>query len=534
MDTIAPANASPSLRVLLVEDSTDDAQLLSLELLDQGYAASILRVDTLEALVTALDDGPWDVVLCDHRLPGMDALSALGVVQSRGLDIPFIIVSNVITERSAIEVMRAGAHDFLFKHSLGKLSAIIERETREAELRRERRRMQQQLLLADRLTSVGMLAAGVAHEINNPLSYVVGNLEFAQTRLTAGQPLESSELCEVVQALAQAREGSERIGYITRDLKVFCRSGAHETSGAVNVRRVMESSISIAWNEIRHRARLQRSFDRVPSVRGNENRLGQVFLNLLVNAAQALPDDRLEENEIAIAIRYDQDKVVIEVRDTGSGMTAEQQGRIFEPFFTTKAAGEGSGIGLSICRSIVGEMGGEIACESLVGHGTTFRVVLPAHEPAALSLHPPRLEAPHVPRARILVIDDEPALCAVVRRLLKHQHEVVGYVEASAALGALESDGAFDVIICDMMMPRMSGIEFFAKLRQQNPDLTSRVVFMTGGAFNAPAQQFLRTAANPILEKPFETRALQLAIAQVLDANAVSGTWLTGAIERAV
>lgn len=534
MDTITPSSASPSLRVLLIEDSPDDAELLSLELLDQGFAATVERVETHEQLLSALDRGPWDVVLCDYRLPEMDALSALGVVQARGIDLPFIIVSNVITERSAVEIMRAGAHDFLYKHSLGKIGAIIERETREAELRRERRRMQQQLLLADRLTSLGMLAAGVAHEINNPLAYVVGNLEFALGRLGDGHVPDAAEVAELRQALEHAHEGAARLGHISRDLKVFCRSGAEETSGPVNVRRVMESSISIAWNQIRHRARLTRNFERVRSVIGNDSRLGQVFLNLLINAAQALPDDRVEENEIAVAIHGQEGKVVIEVRDTGAGMTPEQRARVFEPFFTTKPRGEGSGIGLSICCSIVAEMGGEITCESELGRGTVFRVQLPEHEGAALSTSYPQREVPVLPRARILVIDDEPALCAVVRRLLRSEHDVVGYLDAREALAALQQDDSYGAIVCDIMMPKMSGIDFFTQLRSRRPDLASRVVFMTGGAFNGPARQFLRTVTNPVLEKPFETRALHLAIAQVLEVNTISGTWLTSQVDEAL
>ena len=197
-----------------------------------------------------------------------------------------------------------------------------------------------------------------------------------------------------MQSLAQAREGSDRIGHITRDLKVLCRSGAEEVKGAVHVRRVMESSISIACNQIRHRARLTRSFDRVPAISGNDNRLGQVFLNLLVNAAQALPDDRADENEIAIAIRSEAGNVVVEMRDAGSGMSEEQQARAFEPFFTTKPRGLGSGIGLSICRSIVNDMGGEISCKSRLGQGTTFRVSLPASTAAAFTSRPPRQEVP--------------------------------------------------------------------------------------------------------------------------------------------
>jgi CheY-like chemotaxis protein len=277
----------------------------------------------------------------------------------------------------------------------------------------------------------------------------------------------------------------------------------------------MESSISIAWNQIRHRARLERNFERVPNVAGNENRLGQVFLNLLVNAAQALPEQGAEKNEIAVAIRLEGSKVVIEVRDSGSGMSEEQQARIFEPFFTTKPSGVGSGIGLSICRSIVSDMGGDIDCESRVGQGTTFRVRLPASG-AVLTTTPPRAELPILRRSRILVLDDEPALCVVIRRLLRHDHEVTGYSDAWEVLGALERDAAYDVIICDIMMPNLSGIDFFVRLREQHPELAAKVVFMTGGVFDARAQQFLRSLPNPQLEKPFESRALHRVLGAIL------------------
>jgi signal transduction histidine kinase len=531
MDTIKPANASPSLRVLLVEDSADDAELLGFELADQGYSAELTRVDTPRALDEALDTTRWDVVLCDHRLPSMDALSALSSVQARGLDLPFIIISSVISESSAVDVMRAGAHDFLFKHRLGRLGAVIERELRESSLRAERRRMQEQLLLADRLTSVGMLAAGVAHEINNPLAYVLGNVDFALQQLEARGESESGELGEIVQALTQAREGSERIRHISRDLKVFCRGNDEDSKTPINVRQVMESSLRMAWNEIRHRSKLTRSFERVPSVLGNQSRLSQVFLNLLVNAGQALSEERVEHNEITVRIRSALGRVEIEVQDNGCGMTPEQRKRVFEPFFTTKPRGVGSGIGLSICAGIVGEMGGEIGVESRVGHGTTFRILLPACDAVMLTSQPPQAAPPRLPRSRILVVDDEPALCAVVRRLLQ-QHEVVICHDAREALSLLQRDAAFDVLICDVMMPSFSGIDLFAELQRLDPELAARTLFMTGGALHGRVRQFLSGLSNPVLEKPFETSALHAAIARLLEARPISGTWLTAEVER--
>jgi signal transduction histidine kinase len=538
MDTISPTNAIPPLRVLFVDDSPDDSQLVSLELLNQGYDALVHRVDTQQALARALDEKQWDVVLCEYRLPGMDALFALTCVQTRGLDLPFIVVSSAITENNAIEMMRAGAHDYVYKHSLGKIGAIIERETCEAELRAERRRMQQQLLLADRLSSVGMLAAGVAHEINNPLAYVLGNLDFAIERLAPGQPLQADEVAEIAQALGQAREGSARIGFIARDLRVFCRSESEGESeagpGPVNVRRVMESSISIAWNQIRHRAHVTRRFERISVVSGDEHRLGQVFLNLLVNAAQSFVDEHVERNEILVAVSVEGGKVVIEVKDNGRGMSPEQQARAFEPFFTTKPPGVGSGIGLSICQNIVADMGGTISCESASGSGTTFRVELPAQDAVVHSTRPPRAVAPDLPKSRVLVIDDEPAIATVVRRLLRGEHEVKCFMDARAALEYLERDATFDVIMCDIMMPHMSGIEFYERLRAHHPELAQRTVFMTGGAFHGSAKQFLRAVPNPVLDKPFETHALHQAIAHILEAHAVSGTWLTAQLDEAV
>jgi signal transduction histidine kinase/ActR/RegA family two-component response regulator len=536
MDTVMPPNASPSLRVLLIEDSADNAQLVSVALFDQGYSPSITRVATARSLESALCAGPWDVVLSSDWLRGFDALSALTLVHASGHDLPFIvIISSKTNEESAVELMRAGAHDFLYRHGLGKLGAVIERETCAAELREERRRMQQQLLRADRLSSIGMLATGVAHEINNPLAYVLGNLEFALGRLAAAELPEGGPLDEVAGALEQAREGSERIGRIARDLKVFCGGKAEATLGPINVRRVMESAIDIAWNHIRHRARLTRRFEHVPVVNGDETRLGQVFLNLLVNAAQALPTtEDAEQNEIVVSVRNEGERVVIEVQDTGNGMTPAELAQAFEPFFTTKPSGVGSGIGLSICRSIVTDMGGEIGCESRRAVGSTFRVSLPALEAVVHSTLPPPSELQELPAARVLVIDDEPALCAVVRRLLRGAHEVVGSLDAREALKLLDRDAAFDVVFCDVMMPRMSGIEFFECLSRRHPELSSRVVFMTGGAFQSHDREFLRTMQNPVLEKPFETRSLHEAVARALEGAAVSGTWRKADLTRAV
>jgi PAS domain S-box-containing protein len=243
----------------------------------------------------------------------------------------------------------------------------------------ERMHIQQRLRIADRMASVGMLAAGVAHEINNPLAYVTANLGYLGEALKRLDPGTIDNAAELGDVLEEAHEGCERIRQIVRDLKMFSRED-EAPSRPVELKRVVESSINMAWNEIRHRARLVKDFTEVPPVLAKESRLGQVFLNLLVNAAQAIPEGGADRNEIRVTLRSEADRVLVEVRDTGSGIPPETLPRIFDPLFTTKPVGIGTGLGLSISHSIVRGMGGEITVDSVIGKGTTFTVSLPACE----------------------------------------------------------------------------------------------------------------------------------------------------------
>jgi PAS domain S-box-containing protein len=242
----------------------------------------------------------------------------------------------------------------------------------------ERKQMQSRLLLADRLASVGTLAAGIAHEINNPLAFVLSNLGFLEQecqRLMEQLPAEA--LREMQEVLSETYQGAERMRHIMRDLRTLSRDDGEQLC-AVDVREVLESSLRLVRNELRGRAQLMKDFEPVPVVWASEIRLGQVFLNLLINAAQALPPDQPERNEVRVRVRAIGTRVVIEVADTGTGIAPEVRDRIFDPFFTTKPVGTGTGLGLSICHGIVSGLGGEITVESELGRGTTFRITLPA------------------------------------------------------------------------------------------------------------------------------------------------------------
>jgi two-component system cell cycle sensor histidine kinase/response regulator CckA len=276
----------------------------------------------------------------------------------------------------------------------------------------------------------------------------------------------------------------------------------------------------MCWNEIRHRARLVKDFAPVGHVMGNEARLGQVFLNLMVNAAQAIPEGAADSNEIRVATWMAHGQVVIEVRDTGSGIAPELLGRIFDPFFTTKPIGTGTGLGLAICQRIIASMGGSIAVESRIGQGTSFRVMLP--EIPAPAQDEEALLAP-VPvssdRARILVIDDESSVVSVVRRILSDRHEITGVTSGREALDLIESGQSFDVILCDVMMPEMTGMDVYEALVAKYPALAERMVFMSGGVFTQRARLFLDNATNRVIDKPFDVATLRAALQDCLARN---------------
>jgi CheY-like chemotaxis protein len=272
--------------------------------------------------------------------------------------------------------------------------------------------------------------------------------------------------------------------------------------------------VNLAWNEIRTRARLARDVAAVPAVLGTEARLAQLFLNLIVNAAQAIPGGHPEEHEIAISARSLPDcRVAVEVRDTGCGIPEADLPRIFDPFFTTKAPGLGTGLGLSICHAIVAAMGGEIQVESEVGRGSTFRVLLlpAARRDAAAAGGGAHAEERR--RGRVLVVDDEPFVGTVLRRTLA-EHDVTVVDSAAAALSRVSAGERYDVVLSDLIMPAMSGMDLYRELAKQDPALAQRFVFLTGGAFTATARDFLERERVECVEKPFDVEALRAVVAR--------------------
>jgi two-component system NtrC family sensor kinase len=333
------------------------------------------------------------------------------------------------------------------------------------------------LLRSEKLATVGRLAAGLAHEVGNPLGAVSGYVELARTRL----PPDAHP--DLVDALGRIDVAAGRIDRIVRDL----------------------------LDEALRLARVQARFKRVgvdvgvpgdlPQVEADEHHLAQVLVNLLLNAGDAMGGT----GRVRIAGRPDGARVLLTVEDSGPGISPADLPRIFDPFFTTKPVGLGTGLGLSICHGIVTTFGGNIAAYSEPDRGTTFRVLLPTSEtvagdaPISTSRPPPSQGGK---RARVLVIDDELPIANTLRDLLAPEHLVVAAVSAREGLAKLDAE-PFDVVFCDLMMPGMSGIELYERVRAERPGFEERIVFMTGGAFTTRAAEFLASVDNLRVEKPF-------------------------------
>ncbi|WP_224245883.1 two-component regulator propeller domain-containing protein [Hyalangium gracile] len=379
----------------------------------------------------------------------------------------------------------------------------------------------EQLVHAEKMAAVGTLAAGVGHELNNPLAFIISNLHFVagEVRDSGVQAADPPRWKEVQQALSDTLQGTERMRRIIQDLKTFSRAKPRQLK-PVELHTVLDLAITMADVEIRHRARRVKDYGTPPIVLGDETQLGQVFLNLLINAAQALPQGQVDRHEIRVTTRKDErGHAVVAVSDTGQGIPPEVLPRIFEPFFTTKPVGVGTGLGLALCHSYVHDMGGEIRVRSELGRGTTFEVCLPPaprHLLGVPSTEPGSTSSPSGPMSRLMVIDNEPLILTALSRTLAPEHEVVPFTSARQALERLRAGEHFELILCDLMMPDMTGMELYDTLVREMPRLAECLVFLTGVAFTEGARAFLDRTHLPCLEKPFEPEALRTRIRELL------------------
>jgi len=408
----------------------------------------------------------------------------------------------------------------------------------------EQRALQLELRQAEHLASMGTLSAGIAHEINNPLTYVMSNLGQLRDGLEQLSAGDGTDRAELDAMLEDAIDGAGRVATIVSDLKGMAVPDAHELR-ALDLRQELDMAIRIARHETRHRARVITDCRAVPMVDA-DGQLAQVFLNLIVNAAQSIPPGHVEENFIRVTTETGKDGLaVVEIEDTGEGIAPEVMAHLFDPFFTTRTHQGGTGLGLGIVQRILTSFGGTISVESEVGEGTRFRVVLPASQLAATApvfstVRPadPAGERETVESGghrgldesgqsgesgsvgvalsdgpSILLVDDETLITKSLMRILR-QHDVT---VAHSGREALERcrDSRFDVILLDLTMPDMTGREVYGRLRDEFPGLEEAVVLMTGGALTEVDQEFLTAIPNRVIYKPFEIDTVRSVIGQV-------------------
>ena len=420
-------------------------------------------------------------------------------------------------------------------------------QVREAELQRG-------LIRAERLAAIGQLAAGVAHEINNPAAFVMSNLgvmgEHAATltdvfgRLRAvsagAASVEGAAVRDILDTvrpealLAEVRDilnentaGMERIVGIVRQLKSFAHLG-NDAVEAVALNEVVLDACKLMRKQIDYRARLTQRLGEMPRLQGDRGKLVQVVTNLLANAVQALPEGTPERNEIEVTTGVEGDWLVIGIRDTGAGIPPEVQSRLFEPFFTTKPRDHGSGLGLSISAEIVSKHGGDITFTTEQGRGTCFRVKLPRHTGLAPVSRPQQVTAPPPSRRlRLLLIDDEPMLLSSYKRTLGKHFEVTTALGGREGLARIEQQADWDVVLCDLMMPDLDGPAVYEQVRNRFPGLEKRFLFCSGGAFTPRCRDFADSMPGRVLDKLLTVAKLESALSRLHAERGHEGRELT-------
>ena len=509
------------LRALIVEDSEDDSALLLLELRRGGYDPTWKRVETAAGMKASLAESSWDLVISDYRMPGFSALDALSVLHERGLDLPFIIVSGAIGEDTAVGAMKAGAHDYIMKDNLARLTPVIARELREAEMRQEHKQLEAQVLQSRKLEAVGQLASGVAHDFNNLLTVIVGRSEFVRRRLTRHYlPHQDIDL-----VIATAK----RAASLTRQLLAFSRKQMLQPQ-VLDLNAVVagiEPMLSrLIGEHIHFRLALAPGLG---AVKADPGQFEQVIVNLALNARDAMPGGgelvietgnvELDEADCRRLEGVDPGPhVMLAVTDTGVGMSAETQTHLFEPFFTTKGPDKGTGLGLATVYGIVRQSDGAISVSSDLGRGASFKTYLPrVEEPVEPIEHVKPLMGSLHGSETILLAEDEEEVRAVAREVLQtHGYTVLEarHGEEALAISARHA-GSIHLLMTDLVMPGMGGRELARRLAPVRPEM--RVLYVSGYSDDTIVSPEASDA--PFLEKPFAPDDLACTVREILDAS---------------
>ncbi|MBL8951816.1 MAG: response regulator [Myxococcaceae bacterium] len=503
------------LRLLLIEDSADDEALVLRALRQGELDVDPLRVEDLVSLKSALRQQHWDVVVSDYQLPTLDARDALALVRERAPDLPFIIVSGAVSEDVVVEAIKLGADDYVMKSNLTRLPTTIRRELKDAQLRRERKSLEEQVRQSQKMEAMGQLACAVAHDFNNLLTVIINFTQFVHDDLGDEHP-SRADLHEVV-------ECGHRAAILTRQLLAFGRKSV-VSPAVIDLNAELQSCERMLKRLLGPRIDYVTLPTEMPSwVFVDRGLVEQVLVNLVVNARDAMPGGGKLTVETALVEKhpdFDTPHVMLAITDTGIGMTEDVQQRIFEPFFTTKGVGHGTGLGLSTVAAIVKQCKAQLAVYSAPGRGTTFKLYFPcAARPSGGAAASSEAVRPKGGNERILVVEDhEPVRLAVTRTLTAKGYRVVEArtpYDAIALLG--DSAEPFDLVLTDVVLPDMSGDQLVSHIRVGRPDIA--VLFMSGYAAGALGHQGVVPPGTTFLPKPFTPDGLVGKVRAALDRS---------------
>ncbi len=363
--------------------------------------------------------------------------------------------------------------------------------------------------VSSRMSAIAVLSGAMAHEINNPLAYAMGNLSFAVEQLEA-RATGSPELDVVVLALRDALDGTERVRRTVRDLKIFSRPDSMKM-GPVDLDKILTAACSMARSEMQGRARLSADLPTLPQVTGSEGHLAQVFLTLLLHSVENVIQGRPDAREVRVkAARSSSSSVTVDIQCAGAG-EEQPPGSMALP---ASANEELPGFGLAFCRNVVETCGGEMFADRTATGSLGFRVTLPISLHTAETRRPSAWRDDTAWRAKVLVVDDEPRIGTAIARILGPGHEITAVHSAEEALAHLERGEEYDVILCDVVMPKMSGPDLYRAIESRVPRFSPRVVFMTGGPLSTRGSEVPDNATNAHLEKPFSPEAIRDAVAR--------------------
>ena len=512
-------------RILFVEDDDNDAELLISELNRVGFLFEWERVQNEPGFLAKLDSG-FDLILCDYAMPGFTGLRALELLKARtDLDTPFIIVSGTIGEETAVTAIREGAADYLLKDRIGRLGSAVNRALREVEERREKKRLQEQFLEAQKMEVIGQLSAGVAHDFNNVLAVIMGYSDLLEQELGADHPLQ--------RYTEEIRQAARRATGLTRQLLIFSRKELVQAE-LLDLNDVVTSMDKLLRRLVDEKIELTIDCRRgLGQIKADSGYVWQVLMNLVVNARDAMPDggrlviqtgaQTVTETDPRAKIRVPPGEyVTLTVSDTGTGMTDEVKAHLFEPFFTTKPAGKGTGLGMVTCQTIVRQTGGYIEVDSDVGRGTKFHIYFPrmgAPGKAAPQSVPQSTAAPSGTET-LLIVEDEPSVRLLAQGVLKSLgYDVLVALNGQEALRVTrEHQGPrIALVITDIIMPRMGGVALSEWLRSMDPEL--KVLFSSGYTEDALSTAGGVSPGIDFLPKPYTPLALAHKVREMLDSK---------------